>query len=154
MPQALPRPTADSCPTWPTAVRAVALLLAIAAGARGETLTVPGGHTSIQAAIEAAASGDLIVVSTQGHAPFRKFLVGSFAERVARVLPCPVLTVRDDGEEVGFSPKRILWPFDGSELSRATLPWIRELTREGARCLPGYLRPNAGRWLRVGGSPW
>jgi nucleotide-binding universal stress UspA family protein len=52
--------------------------------------------------IRAAADehADLIVMGTQGRSGLERFLMGSVAERVLRVAPCPVLTVRptpDDG---------------------------------------------------------
>ncbi|HYM22556.1 MAG TPA: universal stress protein [Vicinamibacterales bacterium] len=39
-------------------------------------------------------SADLIVVGTHGRRGFRKFILGSVAESVVKVAPCPVLTVR------------------------------------------------------------
>ncbi|HMB89420.1 MAG TPA: universal stress protein [Rhodothermales bacterium] len=37
---------------------------------------------------------DLIVLASQGHSGMEHFLIGSVAERVVRVAPCPVLTLR------------------------------------------------------------
>jgi nucleotide-binding universal stress UspA family protein len=37
---------------------------------------------------------DLIVVGTHGRHGLPKFILGSVAERVVRLAPCPVLTVR------------------------------------------------------------
>lgn len=37
---------------------------------------------------------DLIVLGTHGRGPFAHLLMGSVAERVVRIAPCPVLTVR------------------------------------------------------------
>jgi nucleotide-binding universal stress UspA family protein len=41
---------------------------------------------------------DIIVMGTRGHSKFRKFLLGSTAERVVEHAPCPVLTVQGHPE--------------------------------------------------------
>ena len=41
---------------------------------------------------------DLIVMGTHGHTGLRHFLAGSVAEKVVRHAPCPVLTVRAEGQ--------------------------------------------------------
>jgi universal stress protein A len=38
---------------------------------------------------------DLIVISTQGHTGWHHFVVGSVAEKVIQMAPCPVLAVRE-----------------------------------------------------------
>ena len=38
---------------------------------------------------------DLIVIATQGHTGWHKFVVGSVAEKVIQMAPCPVLAVRE-----------------------------------------------------------
>ena len=40
------------------------------------------------------ARADLLIIGTHGRTGFSKLLLGSVAERVVRVAPCPVLTVR------------------------------------------------------------
>ncbi len=42
---------------------------------------------------------DLIVMATHGRTGMRHVLLGSVAERVVRLAPCPVLTVRSQGGE-------------------------------------------------------
>jgi nucleotide-binding universal stress UspA family protein len=37
---------------------------------------------------------DLIVMATHGRSGFNHFMMGSVAERVVRLAPCPVLTIR------------------------------------------------------------
>jgi nucleotide-binding universal stress UspA family protein len=46
---------------------------------------------------------DLIVMATHGRTGLRHLAMGSIAERVVRMAPCPVLTIRSLGEDsVGF----------------------------------------------------
>jgi len=40
------------------------------------------------------ASTDLVIVGTDGRGGIEHFAIGSVAERVVRLAPCPVLTVR------------------------------------------------------------
>ena len=41
----------------------------------------------------ASHGADLIVVGTHGYGPVRRLVLGSVADRVVRMAPCPVLTV-------------------------------------------------------------
>jgi nucleotide-binding universal stress UspA family protein len=51
--------------------------------------------------VEAAKSleADLIILATHGHTGIKHILMGSTAERVVRLAPCPVLTVRERERE-------------------------------------------------------
>jgi nucleotide-binding universal stress UspA family protein len=60
---------------------------------------------------------DLIVMGTHGHSGFSHFLLGSVAEMVVRYAPCPVLTLHAETKLIA-RPRRILVPFDFSDLSR------------------------------------
>jgi universal stress protein A len=42
---------------------------------------------------------DLIVIATHGQSGWRHFVFGSVAEKVVRLAPCPVLTIRAPREE-------------------------------------------------------
>ena len=44
---------------------------------------------------------DLVVMGTRGLSGVKHVLLGSVAERTVRTAPCPVLTVRGEGEESG-----------------------------------------------------
>ena len=44
---------------------------------------------------------DMIVMGTHGRGGLNRMLLGSVAERVIRLAPCPVLTVREATAEVG-----------------------------------------------------
>lgn len=75
---------------------------------------------------------ELIVVGTRGKTGLEHILLGSTAERIIRMAPCPVLTVpmekqRADGssstEKPGTTPKRILVPVDFSDYSLDALEY-------------------------------
>jgi universal stress protein A len=60
------------------------------------TSEVVVGRPAPGIAEEAKARGtDLIVMGTHGRSGFAHLMLGSVAERVLRMAPCPVLTVRD-----------------------------------------------------------
>jgi nucleotide-binding universal stress UspA family protein len=60
------------------------------------TTEVAFGRTAETIVRTAIARGtDLIVVGTHGRSGFKRMLMGSVAERVVRLAPCPVLVARD-----------------------------------------------------------
>lgn len=78
-----------------------------------------------------AISADLIVIGTHGHTGFTHVLLGSVAERVVRMAPCPVLTIgptpRDARPE--SARDKILCPIDFSKPSMAALDYAADLAR-------------------------
>jgi len=65
---------------------------------------------------------DLIVMGTHGRSGLRRYLTGSVAERVVRLSPVPVVTVRASDEsavEGGYDD--VLVPTDGSDRSEAAV---------------------------------
>lgn len=74
---------------------------------------------------------DLIVMGTHGPTGLKKLILGSFAEVVFRKAPCPVLTVgpRIPDQAVAESPQRILFPTDGSYVSKTAEPYAFQLGR-------------------------
>ena len=71
---------------------------------------------------------DLIVMGAHGRRGWRRFLLGSVAEEVVRTAPCPVLTLRDQGEDPALQEVGdIVVPVDLSEPSRQTLTAAKEL---------------------------
>lgn len=71
-------------------------------------------------------SVQLIVMTTRGLGGLERWLVGSVADKVMRLAPCPVVlfrppsTLAADGES--WRPKRLLVPLDGSELAEQAIP--------------------------------
>jgi nucleotide-binding universal stress UspA family protein len=47
--------------------------------------------------LEALAAGDLLVISTHGEGPARRWQIGSVAERLLRHADAPVVLIRADG---------------------------------------------------------
>lgn len=71
---------------------------------------------------------DLVVMGTHGRCGFERFILGSVAEEVVRLAPCPVLTVHPGhGPAVGDRIRRILVPVDLSETSTILLEYACEV---------------------------
>ncbi|MDJ0836880.1 MAG: universal stress protein [Acidobacteriota bacterium] len=65
---------------------------------------------------------DMVVMGTHGRQGLYYFLMGSTAEEVVRLAPCPVLTVREHGEYASLHMiRKILVPVDFSDASRRAL---------------------------------
>lgn len=76
---------------------------------------------------------DLIVVGTHGRTGLKKMLIGSVAERVFRLAPCPVLTVgprvRHNAVDEG-APRRILYATDFSTTAGGAAAYALSLAQE------------------------
>lgn len=85
-------------------ILAEALAIAQSAGIRAESLLIDqlGAHLAEAVAQEAVNWGaSLVVVGTHGRRGIGRLLMGSGAEQVIRLAPCPVLVVRlQDAENV------------------------------------------------------
>jgi nucleotide-binding universal stress UspA family protein len=86
-------------------------------------------------------SVDLIMMPTHGFGPFRRFLLGSVAEKVLRDAPCPVWTdIHGDlrpHEATSLPPqtgdlrmKSVVCAIDLSEGSRTALRWAADFARD------------------------
>ncbi len=60
---------------------------------------------------------DLMVVGTHGHSGLKRFILGSVAERLVRLAPCPVMTI---GPEVSIQPERPLRILGAVDLAHTT----------------------------------
>lgn len=88
-------------------------------------------HESVpQAILEFAdrSNVDLIVLGTHGRRPLERLIMGSVAERVVRLAPCPVLTVHARAEGSLDKMRRILVPVDFSEHANLALAYAAELS--------------------------
>jgi nucleotide-binding universal stress UspA family protein len=79
--------------------------------------------TASDALLKAAANAALVVVGSRGHRPLRDALLGSTARQVAMHAPCPTVLVRDLGDRVPASPRRIVVGTDGSPTSQDALDY-------------------------------
>ncbi|HET9919917.1 MAG TPA: universal stress protein [Ktedonobacteraceae bacterium] len=69
---------------------------------------------------------DLIVMSSHGYTGFKRWALGSVAQKVARHSPVPVLVLREGGTlptqaQAAAGSLRVLVPLDGSELAEAAI---------------------------------
>jgi nucleotide-binding universal stress UspA family protein len=86
---------------------------------------------------------DLIVLGTHGRRGVRRFLLGSVAEEVVRLAPCPVLTIPGKTRPELRPIARIVAPVDYSEPSKSALAAAKELaeTYGGLVCAVHVLEP-------------
>jgi nucleotide-binding universal stress UspA family protein len=76
---------------------------------------------------------DLIVVGTHGRTGLKKMLIGSVAERVFRLAPCPVLTVGPRVPHLTVekaAPRRILYATDFSTTAEAAADYALSIAQE------------------------
>lgn len=71
---------------------------------------------------------DLVFMPTRGREGLSRYVLGSVAEKVVRLSPVPVLTVRmQEDEQLGFPFEQILVPTDGSDAATAAAEHAFEL---------------------------
>jgi nucleotide-binding universal stress UspA family protein len=74
--------------------------------------------------VAASADSDLLVLGPRGINPIKDFFLGSTAERMARMIECPMLVVKQDPEIVYDN---VLVPVDFSDYSAPALRFAAEL---------------------------
>jgi nucleotide-binding universal stress UspA family protein len=100
-----------------------------AAGVACETHLVTSPPTPAIIDIAKSIEADLIVMGTRGLSGFQHVLLGSNAERTARLAPCPVLTLKTDAAKVAKFA-RILAPVDFSTEGEAAVALAIDLARD------------------------
>jgi nucleotide-binding universal stress UspA family protein len=76
---------------------------------------------------------DLLVMGTHGRAGLKKLVLGSVAEQVLRLAPCPVLTIGPHVPPVGSGPvefKRILFATDFGAAASKAFPYALSLAQD------------------------
>ena len=68
---------------------------------------------------------DLVVIGAQGHGAMEHFFVGSNTERLIRLAPCPVLTVKH--QQADFVVRTIVFPSDFSAETAGALAGLRQV---------------------------
>ena len=71
-----------------------------------------------------SASSDLLVLGPRGVNPLRDFILGSTAERIARMVECPMLVVKQDPQ---IPYENVLVPVDFSRYSAPSLQFASRL---------------------------
>jgi nucleotide-binding universal stress UspA family protein len=99
---------------------------AIAAGLDPEIQSpeiVTSGYHVAETIAQAARDwkADLLVVGTHGRRGVSRWLLGSVAERIVRVAPCPLLLIRDHTPSGGVTYQRIMVAVDGSDTAQRGL---------------------------------
>jgi nucleotide-binding universal stress UspA family protein len=84
--------------------------------------------------IAGSLPADLVIVATHPRGGFRRFFLGSVADALIRVAPCPVLAV-GPGREGTALPKRILAAVDLSPASEGVLAHAFAMAGEGTSIL-------------------
>jgi nucleotide-binding universal stress UspA family protein len=74
--------------------------------------------------LAAAASSDLMVLGPRGVNPLRDFVLGSTAERMARMIECPMLVAKQDPQ---IPYENVLVPVDFSDYSAPALRFASEV---------------------------
>ena len=90
----------DAQRRWAQDMLAGRVQAAEAQGLRARSVHRVGVADDEVVAAAQAESADMLVMGTHGRAGLDRFLLGSVAERVVRLAPCPVLTVRPTPTEV------------------------------------------------------
>lgn len=88
------------------AQRLATIEAAFGAGLQGVTALLFGSAARAIVAYARAQGADLIVVGTHGRTGVSRMLMGSVAEAVARLAPCPVLTVPAIAESSATEPAK------------------------------------------------
>jgi len=92
---------------------------------RGESPEAVGQHV-------ASEKIGLLVMAAHGYSGFKRFLIGSFTERMLRAVTCPVLVLHcptANEAPKDFHVRRMLIPYDFSPLSAPLLTAAREWAR-------------------------
>ena len=76
----------------------------------------------ILAAVEKHGT-DLVVMGAQGHGAMEGFIVGSNTERMIRLAPCPVLTIKH--QQARFEVRNIVFPSDFTQESATAIEGLR-----------------------------
>jgi nucleotide-binding universal stress UspA family protein len=106
------------------ALRRLADEIEAAGGPHCEVSVSTGRVANDLARVAAAVAADLLLIGAQGAHPVRTLFVGSTAQKLLRISPCPVLVVKRQPEG---DYRTVLAPTDFSEPAQAALQAARAL---------------------------
>ncbi|HEU4600969.1 MAG TPA: universal stress protein [Steroidobacteraceae bacterium] len=98
--------------------------------------------------IAAGSSADLMVLGPRGINPLRDLLLGSTAERIARMVERPMLVVKQDP---GIAYENVLVPVDFSDYSLPALQFARALAPDATLHILHAIHGSLERTLRGAG---
>jgi nucleotide-binding universal stress UspA family protein len=76
---------------------------------------------------------DLIIMGTQGVSGFRKFFIGSSAQKVIKLASCPVLTIPSNGKWIEF--KKILFLIRPVAAAIEKYDWVRKIITDDSAAI-------------------
>ncbi len=87
------------------------------------------GITEVASILEYARENpvDLIAMGSHGRRGFKRWLLGSVAEEMVRMAPCPVITLKEHWNGNLGNLRKILCPIDFSDASRKALHHARKM---------------------------
>ena len=96
-----------------------------------EVVMQSGGVWEVLEKVIKSKNIDLIVLGTHGRGGIKKLVMGSVAEEVLRLAPCPVLTIGSAVPELtlAFAFRRVLFATDFSAGSLRALPYATEFSK-------------------------
>lgn len=109
------------------------------AGIETEIKVPVGAVASSIIATVLASHADLVVICSHGHTGFKRWVLGSVAEKIARHAPVPVFILREGETFATLTPQvpvRALVPLDGSPFSEAVFEPVAYLVAGLAYSLP------------------
>lgn len=112
-PDAQPFPVPPAKEEYRRSLRRVAVSACKEATRPIESRVVEGANVAEEIrAVAESLDADLIVMGTHGHSGLMHLLLGSVAEQTLRRAPCPVLTVRAESREEGWTGPGPTNPFE------------------------------------------
>lgn len=93
-------------------------------GLRCEAVVGAGRAAALLAQVATETGADLVVIGARGAHPIRDLMVGTTAQKLLQVCPCPVLVVK---RPPPFDYRTVLLPTDFSAPARGALGAVREL---------------------------
>ena len=99
-------------------------------GARVTTRVVWGRPAETICRTAEEESADLVLMTTHGRSGIRRYLIGSVADNVLRIIDRPLLLLHVHDEAPGeLHVRRVLVPLDGSALAESVIPFARRFAQ-------------------------